>query len=128
MKLYRYVSEGRYEPVMEIPDNATNGDWIRALHGEPARISEKGVLYKFKYRNGKPYFSTFYDYDWWNSPCGKDINALEDALLEITADKAILEEENRLFKEFVATVPEVWAQFQDDLKKRAEQSEEEREM
>ena len=128
MKLYKYVSEGRCEPVMEIPDNATNGDWIRALHGEPARISEKGVLYKFMYRNGRLMFSTFYDYDWWNRPCGKSIETLGDTLLKVTTDKTILKKENSLFKEFVATVPEAWAQFQDTLRERAEQPEEEREI
>lgn len=56
------------EPVLTIPDNPTNGDMIRALYGEPAKMEGTGVLYKFKYRNGKPMFSTYYDLDWWNSP------------------------------------------------------------
>lgn len=51
-----------------IPENATNGDMIKALYGEPAKIGRTGVLYKFKYKNGKPMFSTYFDLDWWNSP------------------------------------------------------------
>ncbi len=53
--------------TINIPNNATNGDVIKALFGEPAREEKTGVLYKFMYRNGKPYFSTFYDWDWWNA-------------------------------------------------------------
>lgn len=53
---------------INIPNNATNGDVIKALFGEPAREEKTGVLYKFQYRNGKPYFSTFYDWEWWNAP------------------------------------------------------------
>lgn len=59
--------------IITVPDGATNGDMIKALFGEPAKISEKsGVLYKFMYRNGRPMFSTFYEYDWWNSPYRKE--------------------------------------------------------
>lgn len=47
---------------------STNGDMIKSLFGKPAKMSEKGVLYKFMYKNGKPYFSTFYDREWWDMP------------------------------------------------------------
>ena len=51
---------------------------------------------------------------------------LEDTLLKVTTDKMILEEENKLFKEFAATVPEAWARFQDTLREHTEQTREER--
>ncbi len=51
-----------------LPKNTTNGDVIKALFGRPAREEKTGVLYKFKYRNGKPMFSTYFDMDWWNAP------------------------------------------------------------
>ena len=50
-----------------IPRNATNGDVIKVLFGRPAREGKRGILYKFKYRNGKPMFSTYFDIDWWNT-------------------------------------------------------------
>ena len=46
----------------------TNGDVIKAVLGEPAIEGKKGLLYKFKYRNGKTMFSTYFDIEWWNSP------------------------------------------------------------
>lgn len=34
MKLYKYVSESRYEPVIEIPDNPTNGEVMQKMFPE----------------------------------------------------------------------------------------------
>ena len=56
---------------IEIPENATNGDMVKAMFGEPAKEGEKGILYKFMYRNGRTMFSTYFDIDWWNSPYRK---------------------------------------------------------
>ncbi len=54
--------------VLSLPDKPTNGDMIKAMFGEPADKTKSGVLYKFKYKNGKPMFSTFFDLTWWNAP------------------------------------------------------------
>ena len=48
-------------------DIITNGDVIKAVLGEPAIEGKKGILYKFKYRNGKTMFSTYFDIEWWNA-------------------------------------------------------------
>lgn len=53
---------------IEIPENATNGDMVKAMFGEPAKEGEKGILYKFMYRNGRTMFSTYFDIEWWNAP------------------------------------------------------------
>lgn len=50
----------------------TNGDAIKAVLGEPAIEGKKGILYKFKYRNGKTMFSTYFDIEWWNAPYRKE--------------------------------------------------------
>lgn len=51
-----------------ISKGITNGDMIISLFGNPAKDGKAGILYKFKYRNGKPMFSTYFDFEWWNSP------------------------------------------------------------
>ena len=53
---------------VEIAGNLTNGDMVKAMFGEPAKEGKTGILYKFKYRNGKTMFSTYFDIEWWNSP------------------------------------------------------------
>lgn len=45
-----------------IPEDATNGDVIKAAFGEPAKISESGVLYKIAD------FVSYIGYEWWNAP------------------------------------------------------------
>ena len=60
--------ERKVDKAILIPDGATNGDVIKAMFGSPAREGKAGILYKFKYRNGKPMFSTYFDFDWWNTP------------------------------------------------------------
>lgn len=60
-----------FKRMQILPDNMTNGDVIRNMFGEPAKESNAGVLYKFKYRNGKPMFSTYFDFEWWNAPYKK---------------------------------------------------------
>lgn len=62
--LYSAIKNG-----IVLPQNATNGDRVKALLGKPAKEGKTGILYKFKYRNGKPMFSTYFDADWWNAPC-----------------------------------------------------------
>ena len=52
---------------VEIAGNVTNGDMVKAMFGEPAIEGKKGILYKFKYRNGKTMFSTYFDIEWWNA-------------------------------------------------------------
>ena len=45
-----------------LPENATNGDVIKAMFGEPYKISERsGVLYKVSD------FVSYIGYDWWNA-------------------------------------------------------------
>lgn len=56
------------DKTTKILDDPSNGDMIKALFGMPAREEKTGILYKFKYRNGKPMFSTYFDIDWWNAP------------------------------------------------------------
>lgn len=73
--------EGDFEWAEELP-RITNGDVIKALFGEPAREEKTGVLYKFKYRNGKPYFSTFYDWEWWNAPYKKNKKGVLESIAE----------------------------------------------
>lgn len=57
---------------IEIPENATNGDVVKAMFGEPAIEGKKGILYKFMYRNGRTMFSTYFDTEWWNAPYRKE--------------------------------------------------------
>jgi transcriptional regulator with XRE-family HTH domain len=57
---------------IEIAGDLTNGDVIKAVLGEPAIEGKKGILYKFKYRNGKTMFSTYFDIEWWNAPYRKE--------------------------------------------------------
>ena len=54
-----------------------------------------------------------------------NVKVLEETLSKVTTDKMILEEENKFFKEFAATVPEAWAQFQYTLREHTEQAKEE---
>ena len=57
---------------IETAGDLTNGDVIKAVLGEPAIEGKKGILYKFKYRNGKTMFSTYFDIEWWNAPYRKE--------------------------------------------------------
>lgn len=59
-------------------DIITNGDMVKAMFGEPAKEGKKGILYKFKYRNGKPMFSTYFDIEWWNAVYKGEISGGEE--------------------------------------------------
>ena len=68
MKLYKYVSESRYEPVMEIPDNPTNGEVL-------TKMFPKAMVTDIPYRvvvklmdNG---FNLTFDVSWWNAKWGE---------------------------------------------------------
>ena len=63
MKLYKYISESRYEEVqaIPIPEGATNGDMIKAMFNCMVIAITNGKVYVEKI-----YFP--FNEEWWNAP------------------------------------------------------------
>ena len=66
--------------VIEIPDNATNGEVVKAVFSEISKDEKYPVVYQFnKTTNRREMLCDLFDDIWWNEPyCQNNVNSTND--------------------------------------------------
>ena len=75
MKLYKYVSESRYEevPAIPIPDNVTNGDFFLMLYKPYCYLPSDNNCSDIGIQLYEGAEIMWFDETWWNAPYKKEV-------------------------------------------------------